>query len=85
VAKRVSVVQVFRLALGMAVVSNLLRIGLAIAHLKPYTLYESTPTRIDGISIGAALAAEVMLPRVRQFLSQWWRRIALASIAALFF
>jgi len=80
-AKRLTTVQVFQLALGMAVASNLLRIGLA-AHVNPYTLYESTPTRIDGISIGAALAAGVMLPRVRQFLSQWWRRIALAAVAA---
>jgi peptidoglycan/LPS O-acetylase OafA/YrhL len=54
-----------------------------MAHVAPYVLYEITPTRLDGICVGSALAAGVTLPRVERFLSHWWKRIALTAAVLL--
>jgi peptidoglycan/LPS O-acetylase OafA/YrhL len=75
--------KIFKLALALASGSLLLRVGLAFAHVNPYTIYEITPTRIDGISCGAALAAGITLPRVHIFLARYWRRIAVVAGTAL--
>ncbi len=75
--------KIFKLALALASCSLLLRICLAFAHVNSYTLYEITPTRIDGISLGSALAAGITLPRVHLFLTRWWRRIAVIAAVAL--
>ncbi|ADV84451.1 acyltransferase family protein [Terriglobus saanensis] len=82
-AKRMSYTALFKLALGLALGSALLRTALAMTHLNPYILYKITPTRMDGLAIGAALAVGIQLPGVHAFLARWWKRIALASIAML--
>lgn len=82
-AKRMSYSALFKLALGLAIGSALLRAVLAMTHLNPYILYKITPTRMDGLAIGAALAVGMQLPGAHAFLARWWKKIALASIAML--
>jgi peptidoglycan/LPS O-acetylase OafA/YrhL len=82
-AKRMKNVTLFQIALGLAVASECCRVVLTLAHVTPYVLYEITPTRLDGICLGSALAAGVTLPRVERFLSRWWKRIAVTAAVLL--
>jgi peptidoglycan/LPS O-acetylase OafA/YrhL len=82
-AKRMKTGTILKLALSLAVASELLRLTLAILHVNTYIVYKITPTRIDGLSIGAALAVGITLPPVNRFLAVWWRRIALVAAALL--
>jgi peptidoglycan/LPS O-acetylase OafA/YrhL len=82
-AKRLKNATLFQVALFLAVASECCRIVLTMAHVTPYVLYEITPTRLDGICVGSALAAGVTLPRVERFLSRWWKRIALTAAVLL--
>lgn len=84
-AKRMSYGTLFKLALGVALASSFLRLSLAMTHLDAYILYKITPTRMDGLAIGAALAVGLLLPDVHAFLARWWSKIALVSIAMLVF
>jgi peptidoglycan/LPS O-acetylase OafA/YrhL len=76
---RLSSATVLKVSLGLAVTSELLRVILALNHVGVWIIYAITPTRIDGLALGAALAAAVTLPATHQFLAAYWRRIALAS------
>lgn len=82
-AKRLKSATIFKLTLFLAAGSELLRIILAALHTNAYVLYKITPTHIDGLSIGAALAIGITLPTVRRLLSDWWRQVALAAVASL--
>jgi peptidoglycan/LPS O-acetylase OafA/YrhL len=82
-SKRLKSATLFKLALSLAVASEILRLALALLHVNSYIVYKITPTRIDGLSIGAALAIGLTLPRVHRFLGQWWRRIALVAAILL--
>ena len=78
--RRVSSATVLKLSLGLAVASELLRVILALNHVGVWIIYAITPTRIDGLALGAALATAVTLPATHQFLAVYWRRIAVASV-----
>jgi len=82
-AKRLKSTSILKLALSLAVISELLRITLATLHVNAYIVYKITPTSIDGLSIGAALAVGITLPPVHRFLAVWWQRIALIAAALL--
>jgi peptidoglycan/LPS O-acetylase OafA/YrhL len=82
-AKRLSPVAIFKLAISLVIVCELSRIGLAMIHFDSWALYKITPTRIDGLAIGATLAAGMTLPAVHRFLASYWRRIALLAACVL--
>ena len=82
-AKRMKYASLFQLALALAVMSEVGRLGLSLLHVNPYIVYKITPTRIDGLSIGAALAIGMTLQPVREFLALWWRKIALTCAVLL--
>jgi peptidoglycan/LPS O-acetylase OafA/YrhL len=82
-AKRLSNTAVFKFALILAVGCELLRIALAVAHANLSVVFLMTPTHIDGLAIGAALAAAMTMSETRQLLSRQWRRIALIAAIAL--
>jgi peptidoglycan/LPS O-acetylase OafA/YrhL len=82
-AKRMKHITLFRFALILAIASEAIRLALALMHVNAYIIYKITPTRIDGLSIGAALAIGLRLPKVREFLERWWQRIALISAILL--
>jgi peptidoglycan/LPS O-acetylase OafA/YrhL len=82
-AKRMRPENLFKLALALAVVSEFARIALALLHVDPYIVYKITPTRIDGLAIGAALAVGINLPRIHGFLTRRWRPIALVAAVML--
>jgi peptidoglycan/LPS O-acetylase OafA/YrhL len=85
VARRLKIVTLFEFSLLLAVGCEILRIALSILRVNPYVVYKITPTRIDGLAVGAALAIGITLPAVHRFLAVWWRRIAVASILFLTF
>jgi peptidoglycan/LPS O-acetylase OafA/YrhL len=78
-ATRLGGASILKLSIALAAATELLRIGLALKQVNPYVIYTITPTRIDGLSIGAALSAAMTLPRAQRFLALFWRRIALGS------
>lgn len=78
-AKRLKIGTLLKLALMLAAGSELVRISLALLHVNPYIVYKITPSRIDGLSIGAALAAGSVLPEVRSWLNRRWRQIAIVA------
>ena len=82
-AKRLRVDSVLRLSLALTAACVVLRISLALAHVNPYTVYKITPTSVDGLAIGAALAAGMIVPRVREFLDRWWSSIAWGALGVL--
>ena len=79
IVRRVSSARVLRVSLGLAVMCELLRVTLALNHVGVWIIYAITPTRIDGLALGAGLAAAVTLPATQRFLVSYWRRIALLS------
>jgi peptidoglycan/LPS O-acetylase OafA/YrhL len=83
IVKRCSIRTIFRVSIGLAVADELLRIALAMRHVNPYIIYAITPTRMDGLALGAALATGVTLPGPQRFLAAWWRMIALLSVGML--
>lgn len=85
IAKRLKSGALFMLTLVLAAGCETLRVALSIRHVNAYVVYKITPTRIDGLAIGAALAIGITLPAVHRFLAVWWRRIAVASIIFLTF
>ena len=82
-AKRLSNRSILALALSLAALCEVLRAGLAMKHVPAPIIYSITPTRIDGLALGAALAIGITMPRVRRFLARAWHWIALAALAAL--
>jgi peptidoglycan/LPS O-acetylase OafA/YrhL len=60
-----------------------LRVILALKHVSVWIIYAITPTRIDGLALGAGLAAAVMLPWAQRFLAKYWHGIALISAILL--
>ncbi|WP_263358724.1 acyltransferase family protein [Acidicapsa ligni] len=82
-AKRLNKVTLLKLALALVVASELLRVLLAVIYVRGEIIFKITPTRIDGLSIGAALAVGITLPEVQRFLANWWRRIAIVAAALL--
>lgn len=85
VVRRLKIATLFKFSLLLAVGCEILRITLSILRVDPYIVYKITPTRIDGLAVGAALAIGITLPAVHRFLAVWWRRIAVASIIFLTF
>jgi peptidoglycan/LPS O-acetylase OafA/YrhL len=81
VVRRLSNATVLKLSLGLVVACEALRIVLALRHVSVWIIYAITPTRIDGLALGAALAAT--MPSALRFLAAYWRRIALASVVLL--
>lgn len=79
-AKRLKIDTLFKLVIYLAVASELLRGALAILHVDAYAIDKITPTHIDGLCIGAALAIGITLPPVHRFLAVWWQRIAGISV-----
>lgn len=76
---RLSASGVLKLSAMLAVLCEFLRIGLALAHTNAYVLYKITPTSIDGLAIGAALAASMTKPTCKQLLARNWSTIAFAA------
>lgn len=83
VVRRLSNATVLKLSLGLVVACEALRIVLALRHVSVWIIYAITPTRIDGLALGAALAAASTMPSALRFLAAYWRRIALASVVLL--
>jgi peptidoglycan/LPS O-acetylase OafA/YrhL len=77
IARRMSTAAVLKISIGLAVACEALRIGLALKHIGVWIIYAITPTRIDGLALGAAVAAAMALPSPQRFLAAYWRRIAL--------
>ena len=84
-AKRLSGRTVLAIALAMVALCEVLRIVLAMRHVPAPVVYAVTPTRIDGLSIGSALAVAMTMPRVRRFLRRAWPWISLAALLLLAF
>ena len=84
IVRRLSSATVLKVSLGLVVACELLRVIFALNHVGVWIIYAITPTRIDGLALGAALAAAVTLPATHQFLAAHWRRIALASAFMMF-
>ena len=82
VAKRWTKPAVLRLAVFMALMSECLRLVFAMQHRGSGYVLRMTPTRLDGISVGAALAVSLTMPATRQFLFRWWRSIAISAAIA---
>jgi peptidoglycan/LPS O-acetylase OafA/YrhL len=82
-AKRLSLRALLRLTLAMAFSSELLRIALTLLNVPSLVIYKITPTRIDGLAIGAALAVAVTIPSGQRFLEKWWRWITLIATGLL--
>lgn len=82
-AKRLSNSTLLKFALSLAVACELLRIVLVVLHINAYVIYKITPTRTDGLSIGAALAIGIALPSAHRFLADYWRRIAVSAATLL--
>jgi peptidoglycan/LPS O-acetylase OafA/YrhL len=80
-ARRLSNRSILTLALALVALCELLRIALAIKGVPSTVIYNITPTRIDGLALGAALAAGILMPRMRQSLARFWRLIARAALA----
>jgi len=82
-ARRMSNRSILALALSLAALCEVLRASLAMKHVPAPVIYAITPTRIDGLALGAALAIGITLPRVRRFLARAWGWIALAALVSL--
>jgi len=74
---------IFRISLSVAAGCELARIVAAAMHVDGWILYAITPTRIDGLALGAALAAGGTLPSVERLLRLYWRRAAAGAALAL--
>jgi len=83
IVKRVSTAAVLKISLSLAVGCEALRVILALKHVSVWIIYAITPTRIDGLALGAGLAAAVMLPWAQRFLAKYWHGIALISAILL--
>lgn len=79
IVRRLSTATVLKVSLGLALACELLRVILALNHVSVWIIYAITPTRIDGLALGAGLAAAVTLHATQRFLVSYWRRIALLS------
>jgi peptidoglycan/LPS O-acetylase OafA/YrhL len=82
-AKRMKSEHLLALAISLIVLCELTRLTLALLHVGPYIVYNITPTRIDGLSIGAAVAIALTIPRAHAFLARWWRKIAILAAISL--
>ena len=61
----------------------ILRIVCGVLGMNPYVLYKITPTRLDGISLGCAIAAAIGIPAAIRWLAKIWRTAAWLSLATL--
>jgi peptidoglycan/LPS O-acetylase OafA/YrhL len=82
-AKRLSAELLFKIALGVTIGCELLRIILSAMNVPIAFQYEFTFTHCDGLTVGAALAVGLTLPHVEGFLGKRWRTIAVGGLIAL--
>ncbi len=75
VVRRISNLALLNVALGVAAFSFGLRILLWALSVNSYVIYKITPTRLDGLAIGAALAVSMKLPAPRDFLRRNYKKI----------
>ncbi len=61
------------LSLGLVGACELMRAALAARHAPAAVVYALTPTRMDGIALGSALALGMQMPRARLWLIRNWR------------
>jgi peptidoglycan/LPS O-acetylase OafA/YrhL len=74
---------ILKIAISLAVLSVLCRFAAAAAGLDPFVIYKMTPTHLDGISLGCAVAAASRIPSANEWLKRHWKTIAWIS-ASLF-
>ncbi len=82
-AKRLSEWQLLRLSMALIAICELTRFGLAVAHAPAAFPYALTPSRMDGIALGAAMALAMRSHRLRAKLFRSWAWIAGISALAL--
>ena len=80
---RCSAAAVLRVSLVLAVSCELLRVGLKFAHVDPWITYAITPTRIDGLCVGAALAAAMTIAGLRAWLLLHGRKVLIGAAILL--
>lgn len=83
IVARLSRKQLLRTAIGIAALSEILRLVFFLCHIDGWVSYNVTFTRLDGLAVGAALALATLDERVISFLKRHGMRVAL--IAAGFF
>jgi peptidoglycan/LPS O-acetylase OafA/YrhL len=81
VARRLTKNHLLYTSLVLAVFSIILRIVLYEMRINPYVIYKITPTRLDGLAVGSAIAIAMQLQRPKEFLKRYWITISWASVA----
>jgi peptidoglycan/LPS O-acetylase OafA/YrhL len=72
-----------KIALSLAAFSILCRPAAAAAGMGALAIQRLTPTHLDGIALGCAVAIATQLPNATEWLARRWRAIAWAAIAVL--
>ncbi len=83
VAWRLSRPAILKIAISLAALSMSCRFIAAAFGANAYELYKVTPTHLDGISLGCAVAAAVGLPSVKSWLTRRWKTVAWLSVAVM--
>ena len=83
IVRRVGTAAVLKISICLVVACEALRVVLALRHVSVWVIYAITPTRIDGLALGAGLAAAMMLPSAQRFLAKSWHGMALISTILL--
>ena len=80
VVRNFQVRTLFRVALGLAVLTSGLRIALYLLHVDVWVIYKSTPTSMDGLAMGAALALALKLKEEISFLRRHRKTILFVAL-----
>lgn len=81
-AWRVSKSVLLKIALSLIALSILSRCAAAVAGMDAMVAYMLTPTHLDGIALGCAVAIATQLPSVKEWLARRWKAIAWSALAA---
>jgi len=73
--RRFSNQALLNISLCIAAFSLCLRILLWATKVDSYVIYKITPTRLDGLALGAALAIAMKLPAAHEFLTRNYKRL----------
>jgi peptidoglycan/LPS O-acetylase OafA/YrhL len=71
--------QLLRACIWVAAGALLMRLGLGLRHVQPWTIYSNTICRMDALALGAAVACVLALPEASALLKKRLTAVALAT------
>lgn len=82
-AWRVSKPALLKIALSLCGASMVCRCVAAAAGINTTVIYWATPTHLDGIALGCAVAIALQIPPARAWLAMRWRAMAWTAVGVL--